>query len=231
MLSGIDVSHHQGKIDWPHVPYNEVDFTFIRVAYGRTLDREFDRNWRGASNVGQIRGPYQYLLPNEDGTVQAMAMLDAIDAAGGLAEGDLSPVLDLEEREVEGVKIAECACIWIDCVMSMTGRQPIIYTGPSFWKSLKLSDHMAEVAAKCPLWIADYRYKPEVPLPWEEWAFWQYTNQGLVRGIGNKVDLNRFDGSFDTLAALRTTMPERSFPKAKIEAKPAKKVLRKIGGF
>ena len=58
---GIDVSRHQGLIDWPTVARQGVDFAYIKASEGGDQrDWRFEENWRGAGEAGIARGAYHY---------------------------------------------------------------------------------------------------------------------------------------------------------------------------
>src|SRR5438128_304537 len=58
---GIDVSHHQGAIDWAVLPAQGVDFAYIKATEGGDhVDRLFARNWQAAADAGMKRGAYHF---------------------------------------------------------------------------------------------------------------------------------------------------------------------------
>ncbi len=121
-IHGIDVSHHQGTIDWDKVATAtiaddaRVEFVFIKATEGKShLDRNFQRNFRKAGQYGLIRGAYHYFSPNVSGDRQARYFMDNVQ----LEEGDLPPVLDIEEigdqtPETLRKEALECSTSWND---------------------------------------------------------------------------------------------------------------------
>jgi len=206
MLQGIDVSKWQGKIDWKEAAASGLaDFAIVRARYGgvgpNSKDPRFSDNWKGALEGGVTRGAYLYLRPSQDGRAQALRMLDDMEGAGGLLAGDMSPAIDVETTEMMSPGgIEGCLASCIDTIRSATGRTPIIYTYPDFWRANML--HGSAGHGKYPLWIAHYGVRhPSVPTPWARWDLWQYTDKGAVRGIKGKVDLNLFRGDFKQLSS------------------------------
>tara|TARA_B100000683_G_C12168523_1_gene423236 strand:+ start:363 stop:605 length:243 start_codon:yes stop_codon:yes gene_type:complete len=64
-LFGIDVSHHQGAIDWAKVKAAGVHYCFMKSTEGSTFkDKRFDFNWNQAKAHGIIRGAYHFFRPN-----------------------------------------------------------------------------------------------------------------------------------------------------------------------
>jgi lysozyme len=195
---GIDVSHHQGTINWTSVKNAGVRFAFVRVSDGTgTLDTQFFNNWNGAKNAGVIRGAYQFFRPSQDPIAQADLLLSRM---GTLQPGDLPPVIDVEVTSSQTpAVIAQKVGQWIARVESVTGRKPIVYTGKFFW-----NDNVQSSAfASYPLWIAQYTSNtcPDLPTPWSDWSFFQFTDSGTVAGISGPVDTNRFNGDLNALLA------------------------------
>ncbi|GAA4355470.1 glycoside hydrolase family 25 protein [Angustibacter luteus] len=211
---GIDVSRWQSAgasdscaaqgIDWSKVSATTRSFVFIRATRTKAAvtaqDACFDRNWRGAVTAGIYRGAYHYAIPS---AVAGSAARDArvfVSIVGRMQDaGDLPPVLDLETSG--GLKPAQLATwtrTWLTTVRSLTGRQPMIYTYPSFWRSA-MADSNAFHAY--PLWIANWTATPSVPGGWPTYAVHQYSATGRVAGISGDVDLNVFNGSAAQLRA------------------------------
>ena len=193
-VHGIDVSHHQQRIDWDQVAADGVEFAFIRVSDGLFEDREFERNWAEARRVGVIRGVYQYFRSSRDVAAQVDLLLRKI---GPLLPGDLPPVIDIET--VDGASDAEVRAAveeWLALLTDATGRTPIVYTYPYFiFDHVRLPD-----LGGYPLWIAHYGPRcPETPPPWDDWLFHQTSSSGSVAGIGGRVDTDVFNGPLDAL--------------------------------
>ncbi|MEL6615661.1 MAG: GH25 family lysozyme, partial [Bacteroidota bacterium] len=71
-VRGIDVSRHQGRIDWPEVAASGVDFVYMKATEGGDwTDPEFARNWREAGAAGLTRGVYHFFTFCRDGDEQA----------------------------------------------------------------------------------------------------------------------------------------------------------------
>lgn len=219
MVKGIDVSHHQGTIDWtaigdPHrhysseAPDESFDFAIVRVSDGTFLDRQFERNWKLVRECGLVRGVYQFFRAGGGRAVlQADLMLERIDKCGGIDTEDLPPVIDIERlNEADPQQVVDDVLAWTEHVSKQLDVLPILYTYPSFWCANLLC-----CCSHLPLWIAHYRgdnlpgapqaaeRPPLIPIEqWEKWAMWQHSSTGRITGIkpGTDVDLNVFDGDF-----------------------------------
>ena len=191
---GIDVSYYQEAIHWNRVRRAGVLFAFIRVSDGATfLDPRFDSNWAGAERAGIMRGAYQYFRPDES----AIAQADVLIAALQRDRGELPPVIDVEsEGGKSPAQIARAVTLWVERVRTRLGVEPIIYTGPDFWRT-KVGN--ADLSSQ-PLWLAHYTTGcPTIPAPWTAWTFWQHTDSGTVPGIDGPTDLDVFAGTFAEL--------------------------------
>ena len=191
---GIDVSYHQETINWKRVRRAGVLFAFIRASDGTTFgDPMFVKNWANAKKVGILRGAYQYFRPEENATAQADLLIAAIKHD----RGELPPVIDIESDGGKSpAQIRRSVQIWIERVRAKLGVEPIIYTGPDFWRN-KVGG--ADLTTQ-PLWLAHYTTScPTIPPPWTAWTLWQHTDRGRVPGIDGPVDLDVFAGTFADL--------------------------------
>ena len=194
-VHGIDVSHHQGEIDWQAVKATEkqeypIRFVFMKATEGGDYkDRRFADNFREAGEAGLIRGAYHFYNPNTDPIRQA----DFFISQAKLAKGDLAPVLDIERKPRNKAQLQADLKKFLNRLEQHYGVKPIIYTS---YKYMERYLDAPEFKAY-PLWIAHYYVDV---LSYEgAWQFWQHTDYGTVPGIEENVDLNVFNGSLDEL--------------------------------
>lgn len=202
VLEGIDVSVWQGDVDWAKVKGSGRAFAFARVANGLLKpDTKFAANWPAMKAAGLVRGAYLYFRPSQDAAAQAKAVLDALEAAGGLEAGDLPPVLDLEATDdLPAATVQAAAKTWLDIVEAKIGKKPIVYT------AAYMSPQIGTSFGPYPLWVAHYTQQcPEMPAGWATWQFWQRSDKGTVPGIAGPVDLDSFDGTLADLQKLTLT--------------------------
>lgn len=200
-VTGVDVSHHQGLIDWRPVASAGHRFAFLKATEGTSFtDKRYRANLAAASDAGLLAGAYHFARPDST-SPQASAELHLRFAGTNLA-GRLPHVLDLEAGSGD---LTNWALAWLTHVEAATGKPPILYTYAAFGPSHLKNDRRL---ARHPLWIAAYRPDPPKAFgAWAQtgWAFWQHTSTGRVSGIGGNVDLNRFAGDPAALAALAIT--------------------------
>jgi lysozyme len=210
-VPGIDVSTHQGHVNWSAVSKAGISFAFARATIGgQQTDAQFAVNWTGIRTAGLRRGAYHYFWPATPWQDQAANFINTV---GKLQSGDLPPALDLEEAFLKGTKKHDAwkdvppdqrlpmIQNWLGAVETALGLQPIIYTRQNFIEPL-LGDGIQRLS-NSPLWIAHYGVlQPQFPSAWATWTFWQNSEKGNVSGVNGNVDLDNFNGSPDDLAAL-----------------------------
>jgi lysozyme len=205
-VDGIDVSYHQGEIDWAQVAAAGKRFAFIRASAGTlTADSAYWTNRHGARAAGLAVGSYHFANPD-------WAPNDAANEAtwflrnAAISSGDLVPVLDFETANgLDPASLTAWAQTWLSQVTAATGVRPIIYTTPKFWATHMVNTDWFAKNGYSVVWIAHWTgsSQPWVPAGglgghgWggNGWSFWQHSSSGTVPGINGAVDLNRFNGS------------------------------------
>jgi lysozyme len=199
-LRGIDVSAYQENINWEAVANGGISFGFAKATEGaQDSDAMFASHWAGMKSVGIIRGAYHFFMASKDPIEQANNFLRTTQKL--MEVNDLPPVLDLEKTYwMNPASVLDRAQQWLDAVQKATGRQPIVYTFPTFWHE-SLGDTTR--LSKYPLWIAHYETdQPWVPGGWKTWTFHQFSESGSIAGYGDNIDLNNFQGGLDDLQKL-----------------------------
>lgn len=195
-VHGVDISHHQGKIDWPRLSlatYRErpINFVFMKATEGGDfVDDSFKHNFAAARECGLVRGAYHFFLPDVSADIQAHNFISQVR----LQPGDLPPVLDVEVMGKGGVEqLQKGVSRWLALVERHYGVAPIIYASYKF----KTSYLDQPPFTHYPYWIAHY-YVDD--LEYEgAWKFWQHTDRGKLDGISVRVDLNIFNGNLEEL--------------------------------
>jgi lysozyme len=203
-LRGIDVSHHQGTIDWAAAASDDVAFAYVKASEGGDFrDPEFRRNFAKAEGVGLPVGAYHFFTLCRSGADQA---LNFIDAAGvGIAQ--LPPVVDLEftgncDSRPERVELGREVQTFVDLVESRLGSTLIYYVSDDFLEAY------GEALPPRPLWRRSILQEPKG----SDWTIWQYHPAGRVRGIDGDVDLNVLSINLDELIALGRGGPSSGAP-------------------
>lgn len=193
-IAGIDVSEHQGDIDWNAVKNAGIEFAIIRVGYRTygggeiTLDTTFEQNLKNADTAGIKTGVYFFsqAVDPEEAIEEADAVIDAIRPynitypvifdweliSGDSARTDTVTVDNLAD-----------ACISFCERVKSAGYTPMIYQNKNttmFKLDLpKLQDY--------DFWLAEYGDEPTY---YYDYQMWQYSSTGKVPGISGEVDMN-----------------------------------------
>lgn len=205
--TGPDVSRYQhpdgGAIDWQRAAAAGQDFAFVKATEGTDVTNAwFDRDRSGARAAGLYVGAYHFARPSAAaGSAAAQARAFAARIGPQTLPGTLPPALDLEVSGGLGVTALQAwTRTFLSTLESLTGRRPLLYTFPAFWKG---SMGSTSAFAGYPLWIAHYTSAAApTTLGWPAWTFWQYSSTASVPGIKGDVDMNRFAGTDADLARL-----------------------------
>lgn len=188
---GIDISHHQGNIDWNALKEEgQVAFVFMKATEGGDFkDTKFQDNWRQAKAVGLRRGAYHFYSFCRTGKEQAANFIASVPK-DSLA---LAPVVDLEflgscNKRPPLLEAIREIQIFLDLLEEHYGKRPILYTTYAFY-NVYLTTHLSNYD----LWVRDTQKEPV--LKNRSWTFWQFSNRGTRKGIKGNVDLNVFYGS------------------------------------
>lgn len=180
---GIDLSHHNGRVNWDALDSAPLDFVYLKATEGRDWkDTRFQENWLEASRRGWKVGAYHFYLLCKDGPAQAANFIQSVE----VREGTLPPAVDLEyAHNCAPDRPHEAALKEIeDFLLALEaeyGVRPVLYTTPEFHR-----DWLAERFADYPLWMRSLSGPPEGDV-----LIWQYSMKGEVSGIDGFVDLNR----------------------------------------
>ncbi|HEY1573339.1 MAG TPA: GH25 family lysozyme [Pseudonocardiaceae bacterium] len=201
-LPGLDVSHHQGTVNWGSVAAAGATFAYLKATEGTGfVDGRFNRNFAAARAAGLFRGAYHFALPDRSGgAAQATFFLN--HGGGWTADGTtLPPVIDMEYNPYGptcyGLDRAQMSA-WVRdfsvTVHNRTHRWPMIYTTRDWWSRCAAD---AGVGRYDPLWLARYNTNPgALPAGWSFYTVWQYDDAGTLPG-----DQDVFSGTIKQLSA------------------------------
>lgn len=197
---GIDVSHHQGRINWNQVATSSqangypIRFVIMKATESSTFtDPEYLDNIRQARAVGFVCGVYHFYDPGVSPDKQAEHYINTVK----LQKGDLVPVVDVERTGRSSADLQRDLLAFIKALETHYGAKPIIYASAKFRKR-----HLSNQAFDSyPFWVAHYYVvRPETSKPW---MIWQFTDHSSVYGIGGYTDFNVFRGTEADFNSLR----------------------------
>lgn len=192
---GIDVSYHQGKIDWEKVAAQGFKFVILRIGYrgygeeGRIrADTKFKEYYDGAKDAGLDVGAYFFAQAVNVGEAEEEA--DFVIKELGGAELDLpvvydpESILDHEARtdNVSGEQFTKNTAAFCRKITD-AGYEPMVYSN-MLWEAYELD---LKAFPDVPVWYADYEKLPQTPY---RFSYWQYSNKGEVDGISGRCDLD-----------------------------------------
>lgn len=200
---GIDVSEHQGKINWDAVKKSGIDFAIIRCGYGSDYksqdDSYFDYNTKECERLGIPYGVYLYSYANSISKAKSEAAHTLRLLRG---KHPTYPIYyDLEDKVVSAtgknniINMAEIYCSTIES----NGYRAGIYANLSWWNNKLNSSNLN----KYDKWIAQWNSKCTYN---GDYRLWQCTSNGAVSGINGRVDLNFEFESEDTVAEERRSV-------------------------
>ena len=187
-VKGIDVSKHNGDINFDKVALQGYRFVFVKASEGATYRApNFVRNVTAARRAGLLVGAYHFFRKNRDGVVQANNFINACAAV----KLDLPMVIDIEDWGNDSFvddKLVQTRVREMGQTLSTRQFHFMVYTnGNGYEKYYKPNfKHV-------PLWLCSFN-KPQEIVRFGH-TFQQYSHWGSVEGIDGEVDLDVFCGS------------------------------------
>ena len=199
LVYGMDVSQHNGKINFKKAKRDGIEFVFIRVGYtGYTkssfslnLDKNYKTYIKDATKAGLKVGVYWYSQSTKvsEAKKEANALLKAIKGYS-----ITMPVVfdyefaDTKKGRLDSAKLSKTnmtanALAFLNTV-SNAGYDACIYASENF-----LEEHLYanQISSNFKVWLANYSSKTNYKGDYE---FWQHTAKGRVSGMRGNVDIN-----------------------------------------
>lgn len=192
--TGIDVSEHNGVIDWNKVAESGIDFAFLRAGYRGAVQGELHSDEQFVFNMTQARqtdlkiGVYWY-----SSAINAKELQEEVDFLFSLLQGqslDLPIVFDMEifdadQGRINALSVQEKTDLALQFCKSVEaqGYTSMIY-GNLDWLYHQLD---FEQIRDQNIWYAGYQ---KMPMMQDRFSVWQYSQTGTLSGISTSVDLN-----------------------------------------
>jgi lysozyme len=177
---GIDVSHHQGPIDWRRVARDGISFAYVKATEGGDhVDTRFAENWAGAAGAGLRRGAYHFFTLCVPGEAQARNFAGVVGDAPMLP-----PAVDLElagncSARPPAADVERELRAFLTVVEQATGHRAVLYVGDDF-----AGRYFRDVDGR-EQWVP----RP-LRRPGGDWVMWQVSGFAHVHGIDGPVDLD-----------------------------------------
>ncbi len=184
---GIDVSKHQGKIDWEKVRSDGITFAILRAGYGKFASQKdslFETNDVACRRLKLPTGAYwySYAVSESDAKAEAQACLQVLQGRSY----DLAVWYDVEDAiqwKLDAKTVTAMAEIFCQTLQN-AGYTVGIYSYKSFLEN-RLSE---EIRRRYPVWVAHTGVtQTDYAMPYQ---LWQFSHTGRVQGISGDVDLN-----------------------------------------
>jgi lysozyme len=203
-VRGIDISHHQGEIDWKRIAGQNIRFAWLKASEGGDwTDPTFAHHLAEARAAGIAVGAYHYFTLCASGAEQAANFLRAVPE-----KLDLPPAIDLEYvgncagRPPKG-KLTHEVQVFIADISAQHRVTPVLYTGENFYDDYLANDPKLAVY---PLWVrnlyGETAWSHDHPV-----LFRQFASHARLAGISGPVDLDLFIGTKRQFAELLAHPP------------------------
>ncbi|MBL0886718.1 lysozyme [Myceligenerans sp. I2] len=207
-VHGIDVSHHNGDIDWDRVAAQDIDFAYVKATEGSAhTDELFTENWVRAREAGLAVGAYHFLSFESSGEDQAANVVGTVPSAPDALPlvVDLEPYGPFTGNLPPAGEVRAILDPLLTALEDHYGQPPVIYTTREAYDA-----YLAGSYRRNPVWIRAVALPPRLP-DGRAWTIWQYSHRDTLDGVGQDagaepyVDMNVIDG---TLAQLRADAGE-----------------------
>ena len=190
-MKGIDVSAHQGHIDFRKVKNAGIDFVIIRMACGTNIDEKFFKNYHSAKANGLKVGAYIYTFANTVPKIVAEVnaikneLYSFVEANEHELELDLPFFIDVEYDSI--VKTSKANVSWLFDESYKRYKELFSKVGLYASSSILETKFREDILESVPIWVAEWDNNLDYK---GNFIFWQYSNKGKIDGIDTEVDLN-----------------------------------------
>lgn len=186
---GIDVSHHNGAINWNKVK-SQINFAILKlgnIGDGKKFwaDSSFERNYNECKKLGIPVGVYVYSYTNQIENIDDCAR-ETIKYLNG-KKLDLPVYIDMEDKEIapEGKSKLTNLVITYNSIIEKAGYWAGVYANRDWFNNYLNKD---TIKKKYTTWIATYTSGKD--LYKGEYDIWQNSSKGKINGINGNVDTN-----------------------------------------
>lgn len=187
MLKGIDVSHHNGKINYSKLSCTDNQFVIAKATEGeKFVDPMFARNMANCRQYNFLHGAYHYVRGDVDPVMQAQRFVSVLRHE---ADPCTLLALDVEDATLTRLPsrmVGEIVYTMVAEIYASLVTYPLIYTSEKFMRT----DTFKELSGLCGGWLAKWgAAKPKRSDL--NTTIWQYSSAGRVDGIQGNVDMDK----------------------------------------
>lgn len=194
VIKGIDISHHQPVLNWNMVNNQNITFAYIKATEGITLkDRNYKTNYDTSRETNIHIGSYHFYIFGLSGSEQARNFINTAKCQ----TGDMIPAIDVEHSKsnpysTDSTFSASTRNELITLEKELYdyyGVHPVIYTNKDCYKL-----YVKNLFPDNIIWICDLYNEPSDDI--KNWRLWQFSHEGKLPGVTEKIDLNYYRYSF-----------------------------------
>ena len=179
---GLDISHHQEKVNWTRVDPN-YKFIILKATEGQNfLDTDFLYNWNNARLNGFVVGAYHFFTMTSSGAAQADFYISKVSDS----DKTLPPIIDLEisTKKYKKKDVMKNLEEMVDKLEKHYKKRVIFYVNYNTYNA-----YIKGEFPKNKIWITDYKYFPRIKEN-NRWVIWQVSRRGRIEGIPGFTDKN-----------------------------------------
>ena len=195
-MKGIDISMHNGSINFGAVKNNGISVVIIKATEGvHYIDPFLEKHYAGAKAAGLNIGFYHFMSEKTNPTQQAVDFWNAIKGK----QFNILPCLDIETNSWgrSRIEISNRCIEFLTKFKALSGLNCMVYTGGYFGR-----DNLDSRVKKYPGWIAHYGVNSPMATGFNIVGH-QYTEDGRVNGVITRVDINNFTEGIFTGKAVK----------------------------
>ena len=179
---GIDISHHQIRINWKQVDSKKYKFVIMKATEGKDfLDTDFSYNWINAQLNGFKVGAYHFFSMSSSGKEQAIYYISKVPNI----ENSLPPVIDIEiSSKYLRTEVKKELKDMIEIFEKYYKKRVVLYVTYKTYDAFIKGDF-----SENPIWISDKKFYPSLSDD-RKWSIWQYSSRGRINGIYGFTDKN-----------------------------------------
>ena len=188
-MKGIDISKHNGNIDFKKVKEDGIEFAIIRIGWignkeNHTIDEKFETNYRQAKEQNLKIGFYVYSYVETKSAMESAIKWVQKQIKG--KEFELPLFIDIEDTQISNLTKTELTNLCKQFCNGFDGITTGVYANLS-WFNNKLN---VEDLEEYKIWLAQWTDAKTHSAKFKV-DLWQYTSKGKVDGISGNVDLNK----------------------------------------
>ncbi|MCG6142695.1 GH25 family lysozyme [Leptospira mtsangambouensis] len=184
-LMGIDLSHHQGQIDWNKFKNENIDFVYLKSTEGGDyIDSMYSENTKKINEIGIPVGAYHFFTLCTKGVIQANNFINTVDKN----KITLAPVVDLEfpgncKNRPSLEEFTKELNDFIIVVEKYFNKELILYTNNDFYNKYLKENYKGKLFWYRNIFTSPADFKSKA-------VIWQFSEFGKIDGISGSVDLN-----------------------------------------